>query len=116
MGRFVSYFIILMIFINSGLDALAGTQSHDFNNTLSTMSQLHEVCDFSIESEHNDPNSFHSAPTLIEKHDCHLGHCAYEIKTSVITTAANFTYDKYSVTATFLPEEPISYIPRPPSA
>lgn len=116
MGRFISLLIIIVTLFSAGLDVWAGAESHESSIAFSKTKQTTQNNSPDIKSAfYRGDVSLESNFTSNEDHDCHLGHCSFEIRSIEVAGNIVASRDDSDHANGFLPEEPTFYIPRPPA-
>ncbi len=122
MRRFASFIILLASISGSALDSWAGGSDAAFGDRPVPASQVHSACsivadvDGSSETTHESHASVEAAPTAGGDHHCHIGHCSFVLPKADIANAIRPTNVPFKNRSGVLPDDLISYIPRPPSA
>ena len=122
MRRFASLIILLASISGSALDTWAGGSDAALGDRPAPVSQIHSPCsavaevEGSPETTHESHASLEEAPTSGGDHHCHIGHCSFVLGKAHIANAVRPADVPFTNRADILPDDLISYIPRPPSA
>lgn len=116
MRGFISLLIIIVTIFSSGIDVWVGDEFHESTGAFSNAKQITQTHSVDIKSAvSKDSISLENSFTSNQDHDCHLGHCSFEIRNIVTPGSISASRDNSIHANGFLPDEPIFYIPRPPT-
>lgn len=122
MRHFASLIILLASISGSALDSWAGGSDVAFGGRPVPAARVHSACSEvaevigSSETTHESHASVEEAPTPGGDHHCHIGHCSFVLAKADIANTILPANVPFTNRPDILPDDLISYIPRPPSA